>query len=91
MTVLSVKRCGGKKAFGASFLLVSQNGNKTRKTPPRTSMAIILALLQWPLAKGASVSGSKMSDTPAVIKSRPKTSRSYHRFITICVIDWRWN
>jgi hypothetical protein len=75
-----LNRFGGKKAFGASFLLVSQNGKAIMVTPPTTSIAIILGLRHSPDAFGAKVSGKRIKEMPAVNSRSPNRSKSYHRF-----------
>lgn len=91
MIVLFLKRRGGKKACGANFLLLSQNGNASKQTPPMTSMAIMLLFLQPLFAFGASVSGSKISEMAAANSSKPKVSKSNHRFLRFSTIVWPWN
>jgi hypothetical protein len=80
---LFAKSLLGKNAWGANFVLASQNGKNSKKTAPMTNMAIILALLQPPLAFGANVSGSKISEMAAAKSNRPKASKSNQRFLTI--------
>lgn len=91
MTVRCLKSSFGKKALGANFLLVSQNGKNSNVTAPITSMAIMLGLVHWPLAFGASVSGSKMRDTAALNRRRPPMSMSIPRFLKTCPIERPWN
>ena len=86
--VRSLNKFGGKKAFGANFLLVSQNGNAIIATPPTTSMAIILGFRHSPDALGAKVRGRRISEMPAVSSKRPKKSKSYQRFFVTSQAEW---
>jgi hypothetical protein len=86
-TVRFLKSSGGKKALGANFLVFSQTGNTSRITAPMTSIAIMLALFHWLFARGASVSGSRMSDTAALNSSKPNKSRSREKFLNFWKMD----
>lgn len=80
MMVRFLNRLGGKKACGASFLLLSHKGNASKHNPPMTSMAIILAFFHLLLAFGAKVSGSRINEIAAANSSRPNVSKSNHKF-----------
>ena len=79
-TVRFVKSRNDRNGCGASLLLISQRGNKTRQTQPMTSMAMMLALCHSCFAFCAKVKGISIKDTAAESRSRPMISSSYQRF-----------
>jgi hypothetical protein len=56
-----------------------------------TNIAIMLAFVHFPFAFGASVSGSKMSETAALNSRSPNKSISTAKFFIFWTGDWPRN
>lgn len=75
-TVLLLNKSGGKNAYGASFLFVSQKGIAIKQIPPTTSIAMMLGFCQPLSAPAAKVNGISNKEKAAQTRSSPKVSIS---------------